>query len=230
MVSASVVSGKCEYRSDEIGDHPIIVIRISDESIPPQDVKAVMEGLEYQIRQGEEFKPGESLQLGFILNQFSQLDDGRLILQEPDMKSIPVSFVSTMNYTFKTLRVQKEVVESIGKNTPLDYPSVQQAIAVHKDYAQSKSVMLERIAADDEQSGWWLHRQGGSKTEDYQLISLFQFAVERPDLVKFLALPQGSKTHIIENAPIRIFNNNEEIQIRERSFLADFNRKILSGD
>jgi len=128
------------------------------------------------------------------------------------------------------LRRQKDVADSIGNHIELDYPSVQQTIAVAKTYAASNSVMLERMVANDEQSGWWLHLQGESKPEDYQSISLFQFAVECPDLVKFLALPTGFKVEVVENAPIRIFKNNEEVQIRERSFLADYNRKIMNED
>jgi len=222
VLSSNTYAEEYQTNFDKIQNQPPIVINITDNTIPSNDVTAVLRGLEHQIKGGTRFKDGETLQLGFMVNQFSLMDDGRLRLEEPDMKSVPVKFLPTMNYTFKTLRAQKDIVESIG-STQLSYPSVQQAIAIHKDFKTASAVLLERVAPEESQSGWWVHVRN-SQPEDYSLTSIFQFALERPDLVKFLALPVGAKIYIIKGSPIKIFIDDKEVEILTGSFLAELNK------
>lgn len=76
--STSAVSETVEYETkvEKTSGQPAIVIRISDKAIPEQDVKVILEGFEEQIASGVRFKDEETLQLGFMLNQFKKLDDG----------------------------------------------------------------------------------------------------------------------------------------------------------
>lgn len=226
--STPAVSEIVEYETkvEKTSEQPAIVIRISDKAIPEQDVKVILEGFEEQIASGVRFKDEETLQLGFMLNQFKKLDDGRLVLEEPDMFSFPINFIPSMNYTFKTLRNQKDVVESVGSNVELNFPNIRQAIAVHKDYKSSAAVMLERINPEDSQSGWWVHVQGDTSPENYSLTSLYQFALDRPDLVHYLALPVGAKAYDIKGSPIRIAINDREVTFQDGSYLSELNKKL----
>ncbi len=228
VASTSGASEEIEYQTniDSTLGQPEIVVRVSDQAIPPQDVKIILKGLEEEINSGARYKSGETLQLGFMLNQFEKLKDGRLILEEPDMKSFPIKFIPSMNNTFKTLRKQKDVVESIGKNIELNFPSIRQAIAVHKDYKSAKVVLLERIAPEGSQSGWWVHIPGDAKTEDYSLTSLYQFALDRPDLVQYLALPIGAKVYDGKGNPIKIYLNDNEVKFKDGSYLTELNKRI----
>jgi len=204
---------------------PEIVVRVSDSAIPEQDIKTILEGFEEEVSKGVKYNVGESLQLGFMLNQFSGLKDGRLILEEPDMKSLPIKFIASMNYTFKTLRQQKDVVESIETNVDLAFPTLREAIAVHKNYKTSKAIVLERVSPEGSQSGWWVHDQSDSNPDNYALTSLYQFALDRPDLVKYLALPIGSKVFDIKGAKIQISLNDQNLAIKKGSFIDELNKK-----
>ncbi len=42
------------------------------------------------VATGSRFKAGETLQLGWMINQFAAAPDGTLRLQEPDMRSMPI--------------------------------------------------------------------------------------------------------------------------------------------
>jgi len=205
--------------------HPEIVVRVSDSAIPEQDIKTILEGFEEEVSKGVKYNVGESLQLGFMLNQFSGLKDGRLILEEPDMKSLPIKFIPSMNYTFKTLRQQKDVVESIETNVDLAFPTLREAISVHKNYKISKAIILERVSPEGSQSGWWVHDQSDSNPDNYALTSLYQFALDRPDLVKYLALPIGSKVFDIKGAKIQISLNGQNLVIKKGSFIDELNKK-----
>lgn len=165
------------------------------------------------------------MQIGFIVTQFSMLDDGRLILEEPDMASFPIKHIPTLNYTFKTLRSQKDVVESIDQNVSLNFSSILQAIAVHKNYKSSTLVMLERFDPEEPQSGWWINVPGDSSAEDYMLISLYQLALDRPDLVHFLALPVGFKVYDEKAGTFKLEQGGSEIKIRTGSYLYELLNK-----
>lgn len=225
-VASATQAGEITEYQTSLGDklnHPNIVVRVSKASILSIDVNKILDGFEDEIKNGVKYKAGETIQLGFTLNQFSELEDGRLLLEEPDMVSLPIKFVPSMNFTFQTLRNQKDVVESIS-NVNLTFPTLRQAIAVHKDYKVSKAVMLERIAPEDGQSGWWLHVQGDSVAEDFSLISLYEFAMGRPDLVKFLALPVGAKAYQIDGAPIQVSINDVEVMFEKGSYISELNK------
>jgi len=224
--SASTVAETIDYQTNnniKYG-HPEIVIRISDSAIPPQDIKTILKGFEEEVSKGVKYNNGESLQLGFMMNQFSSLKDGRLILEEPDMKSFPIKYIPSMNYTFKTLRQQKDIVESIKSNLVLSFPSLSEAIAVHGNYKTSKTIVLERVDPEGSQSGWWVHDQSDSNSENYSLTSIYQLALDRPDLVKFLAFPVGTKAYVIKEKNIKVSINGNEEAIKKGSYLSELNK------
>jgi len=229
-VSLSAIAETTEYQTHISAkfNHPEIVVRISMKSIPSGDVKTILDGFENQIASGVEYKSGDRLQLGFMINRFRELDDGRLLLEEPDMQAMPIEFTPILNSTFKYLRQQKDVVESIDDSLYLNFPIISQAIAVHKNYQSSDSLLLERIEPENSQSGWWVHVKGDSNSENYSLTSLYQFAIDRPDLVKYLALPVGSKIFNIKGNEITIELNGVQTEFKQGSYVAELNKVILA--
>lgn len=224
--STSTVSGITEYQTnlDRSLNHSDIVIRISKKAVIPQDVQIILDYFEKQILAGVQFKSGETLQLGFVLNQFKELDDGRLLLQEPDMVSFPIQYTSSMDFTFITLRNQKDVVESIDRTLDFDFPAITQALMVHKDYKSSHALRLDRSASDGVRSGWWVHTNDDFNPDDYYITSIYQFALDRPDLVKYLALPVGYRVCEIKGKPFKILLNNNEVHFQDGSYLAELNK------
>jgi hypothetical protein len=213
-----------EYQTNltEEYNHPEIVIRISSPLIPKNDITTIINWLECEIRNGVSFEAGQKLQLGFMVTEFQSLLGGRLILEEPDMKSFPIIFTPTLNMTFKTLRRQKDVVESLEGDIPPDFPSIMQGVVVHNNYKKHKSIMLERTPPEGEQSGWWVHVKGKHKTKNYMSISLYQLALDRPELVKYLGLPVNSKTTLHKGLLTSIELADNKMNLIEGSFLSEF--------
>jgi len=146
------------------------------------------------------------------------LDDGRLILAEPDMTSFPINFIPTMNATFKYLRQHKDVVESV--NTEMMFPGITEALSVHKDYINSDALTLERHEPEGSLSGWKVSVEDDFDESKHSLVSLYQMALDRPDLIKYLALPNGVKVQDFKGKGIDIYIDDVKVDYCEDSYLA----------
>nr|WP_086940744.1 hypothetical protein [Thaumasiovibrio occultus] len=209
---------------DSTIDHPNIVIRISDAAIPAADATTILAGFEQAIASGVRYQAGESIQVGFIINEFVALADGRLLLVEPDMVSLPIAFVPHMDFTLRTLRNQKDIVESTDVPLNITFTTVSEAIAVHKDFATAEALMLARSEPEGLLSGWWLFHPTDDDPNNYLWISLYEFAQARPDLVKFLALPPHSEVLVIKDEPLQLFYHEQALPIAKRSYVEALNK------
>lgn len=88
--------------------HPEFQFSVTSNTIPRTDVAWFMSMLESMVAAGEQFKAGETMQVGWMLTMLQDGDKGALKVTEPDMKSVPIKFVDTVDTTIKHLRAQKD--------------------------------------------------------------------------------------------------------------------------
>lgn len=208
--------------------HPEFQIQVSDSSIPKEDVTWFLSVLESMVASGGKFKAGETIQVGWMLTQLEDGDQGTLRVTEPDMKSFPVKFVNSTDATIKHLRSQKDTVESFVPASAIQFPSLTQSIIVHRNYQHCQRLMLDRANPEDMDSGWWLSDMddpdGNQDPNQFQKISLYQFALDRLELVKFLALPATTQV-LLDGHSIRVAVNQEELFPKEGSFIDMLNKR-----
>jgi hypothetical protein len=213
--------------------HPEFQFRVTNKAVPAEDIQLFRSWLEESVANGKRFKTEETLQVGWMITKLASGPNGRLVITEPDMKAIPIKFVDSLDNTLRHLRSQKDSVESLGKEVALAFPSLQQSAVVHKNYRAAREIIFERLdraegdRADD--SGWWLldpsDQAGGQNVDNFTKISLYQLAIDRPDLVKFLAVPRGYKI-AISSERIMAFNGSHQVQFLEGSFLSELNKRV----
>src|SRR5436309_171982 len=85
----------------------------------------VLDFFENQIRKGKVFRPGETIQVGWVTAMLSATQAGDLELMEPDFASVPVNWVAGLNSTLRQMIIQKEVCDEVGAD--LAYPSMLQS-------------------------------------------------------------------------------------------------------
>jgi hypothetical protein len=211
-------------------DHPEFQIQVSDRAIPASDVGWLLEYLEQRVADGESFRAGETLQIGWMLTMLESGPDNFLRVMEPDMRAIPIKFVDSVDSTLKHLRNQKDMVESIGAARQPDFPSLQQSAVVHVEYKSASSVLLSRGPAHETDSGWSLtdlNDEAGSKNPSrFVKVSLYQLSVDRPDLVKFFALPPSLQV-VLAHPQIRVLGPGGDIQPVPGSYLEALNELRL---
>jgi hypothetical protein len=224
-VGATYYTAKCAQYG-----HPEFQVSVSDKAIPRVDVDWFLSTLESMVAAGERFKPGETIQIGWIIAKAELGDKGALRLLEPDMKTIPVKFVDSMDATVRHLRAQKDSVESVLPASSLLFPSLSQSVVVHVQYKQAQKLVLERLSPRGSDSGWWLSDLAdASAAKDptrFAKISLYQLALDRPDLVKFFAFPVG--VQVVIDRRIGVLKDGAELPIKPGSFVDLLNQRGAS--
>jgi hypothetical protein len=210
--------------------HPEIGFRCDKTAIPPQDAEWLVSLLERQVAGGAIYRDGETLQVGWMINRFVGAAGGELRLNEPDMKNVLVTIVDSMTLTLKHLRAQKDVYESCSLKKPILFPSIQHRIVVHRSYVTLQNLFLGRDAPHDDDSGWVLQsvppQDVSTFRDNYETISLYELGRRRPDLIPFLALPEGTGVHIAAGDAIRILADGSELIPRSGSYLAALNSDV----
>jgi len=212
----------------KLHNHSEFQLRVSNSAIPAEDISWFLRFFEQRVSQGERFRSGESLQVGWMFTMLEDGPGGFLRVLEPDMKVVPVKFVDSVDGTLMHLRNQRDVVGSLLPPVEPDFPSLRQSAVVHVNYKDASRVLLTRSAAvDGTDSGWWLSdldEQAGSQDPTrFVRTSLYQLGVDRPDLVKFFALPAGLQV-VVDGARIGVLGADGELQQIPGSYLSELNK------
>lgn len=207
-------------------NHPELCFNGDPGEIPEPNLRWLIEYLETQVAQGLRFYEQSTLQLGWIPNRFELMDDGCLHLTEPDFKGIPLEFTDTITNTLKHLSQQQDIINSCEDLPEADYPKISSAIIICKTYAQATNIFLSREPVKTSLSGWFFRDLDNDNQEDYTVISLYEFACNRPDLIRYLALPVGYGVYITAQEEIKIIKDRMPIAIAPDSWLGKINQQI----
>ncbi|CAJ0705419.1 hypothetical protein LMG18091_04434 [Ralstonia wenshanensis] len=143
------------------------------------------------------------------------------------MKVVPVQFIDSVTHTLLHLRTQKDVVESLVPQVDPDFPSLVHSVVVHANYKAARRVLLTRGAVEGADSGWWLtdldDTEGAQDPTRFSRTSLYQLGVDRPDLIKFFAVPAGLQV-AIEDTYIGVIGAEGELKQAPGSYLSELNR------
>lgn len=209
-------------------DHPEFQVRVSNSAVPAEDVAWLLGFFEQRVAQGEKFRSGESLQVGWMFTMLEDGPGGFLRVLEPDMKVVPVKFVDSVDGTLMHLRNQQDVVRSLSPSMDPDFPSLRQSAVVHVNCKEARRILLTRNkAADGADSGWWLSdlddQAGSQDPTRFVKTSLYQLGVDRPDVVKFFAVPAGLQV-VMDGARIGVLGAGGELQQIQGSYLSELNK------
>ena len=209
--------------------HPEFAIECCD-SVPEQDVWDFISYLEDSVRKGKVYKNGDTFTVGWMLAMIFEVQAGVLGILEPDMKSLPIEWVVGITETLRHFRIQKETVKSVMSLNFLDMPSIEENVYVGIDCEDdSMPLFLERADHKDGHSGWLVGKLDSQL--DYSVVDnrhdllLYTIAIELPFVIKYLALPPGTR---VESSPgkIQISLNGTLLPIKPRSYLDIVARSI----
>jgi hypothetical protein len=177
-------------------NHSEFQIRVSNGAVPAVDISWLLQHFEQRVAQGERFRSGESLQIGWMLTMLADGPGNLLRVLEPDMAAVPVKFFDSVDATLMHLRSQRDVVQSLPPPIEPEFPSLRQSVVVHLNYKKANRVLLTRSSAVNEaDSGWWLtdldDQDGSQDPTHFAKTSLYQLGIDRADLIKFFAVPVG---------------------------------------
>ena len=180
--------------------------------------------LEETVARGTRYEAGQICQVGWMLTQIRQTEDGDLSVWEPDMHHLPVEWSESVSHTLAHLRVQKDVVESVLPPEELSFPSLVQPAVVCTRLARSEDLVLDRTRPTGPDSGWFFGCRGDNHdhndASELRVMSLYEAAIKHaPQIIPYLALPPGVLVGIQAGIPT-IFRNGERLDFRPDSYLA----------
>jgi hypothetical protein len=176
---------------------------------------------EDQIRRGVVFRAGETVQIGWMIVMLKENSEGDLEVWEPRFGTVPIIWERGVIKTYSQLIIQKTVCEKIGVE-PL-IPSLMQSAVASPEFTSGRSFRMYRAETAGTDSGWMLTSEGNAG-EGGKLISLFEIASNRPEVIPFLALPIGALV-VRTDGKIRIEYTGKIVD----SDSDDFLRKLINS-
>lgn len=186
------------------------------------DVRWFASTLEWMVGSGSRFGAGESVQLGWSALWVSEMEDGVLGFEEPDMRSMPVMRQPGLTQTLRHLRLHKDVVESVLPADAAAFPSFRQACLVCTRLASSAGFIMDRQNPADADSGWFIgcrdKDHSHNQPDNLEKVSLYEAAIVHcPAALPYLALPAGILV-AFDRMPT-IFKDRQALNLRRGSFL-----------
>ena len=96
------------------------------------------------------------------------------------------------------------------------------------NYKEASRILLTRsTAVDGTDSGWWLtdldDEAGSQDPARFVKTSLYQLGIDRPDLVKFFAVPAELQV-VVDGAHIGVLGADGEVLQISGSYLSELNK------
>jgi hypothetical protein len=203
-------------------DHPDFVLEIGEAL--DTDGRWLVEFLEEAVAEGERFAAGETVAIGWMVARVAEAPGGLLTLHEPDMTSMPIQWIPSVQTTLMHLRIQRAIAESVGLEDEMDFPTIRQSAVVCTDVEDATGLILSRAKPDGGDSGWFIgctsptHDHNDAKNLDR--TSLYQLALAAPASIGFLSLPAGVQIVARPGAAPHLERNGKRLPIKPRSYLA----------
>jgi hypothetical protein len=195
-----------------------------EDTIPAEDVTWLVNLLEALLRSGQKLATGDLIQVGWMLLRLSTIADGAFSLTEPDMHNIPIQWRSGVTETLRQLRIQKDIVESLGMVTLMQIPSIRDSALLGVDVKPNEdNIILERAKPNGLDSGWFIGRLSSQldykNPKSLRRVSLYEAAIHCSAAVMFLSLPTGTKVEYSRDN-ISIWLDGTIIRPNANSFLS----------
>lgn len=181
--------------------HGEFVIEYDSQVVLACDADWFARMLESWVGEGERFRDGESVQIGWSSTLLRQSESGELHFSEPDFASMPVNWQPGLTRTLAHLRLHKDVLESLLPSENLAIPSLRQSCLICTKLDGANDFMMARSQPENNDSGWFLgcrEEHNHNDPNSLRLISLYQAILQHaPQALPYLALPPESYVAIL---------------------------------
>jgi hypothetical protein len=211
--------------------HPEFTITFAREVPLPGLEEMLLRYFEEGVAGGTQFKPGQTVLVGWATLRLTQREDGTLGVLEPDLKE-ELKWTESVDQTLLDAWRQKEVLSSLGLLERIEYPrQAQQAIVCAQTWEAPTFVLGRTDPSAPSDSGWFVGCMDDA--HDHQVadalsvVPLIEIAARLPALTQFLALPVGTDVVVSGEGGLRarVFIDGDEVKPRPGSYLDALNRQ-----
>jgi hypothetical protein len=142
----------------------------------------------YVTTSGNRIRPGETMPYGYWLVKFQ--DGGSKTLETWEYNSEAANFIKGANLTLRYWREQHLICQQHGAE--FRPPRPDKLTVISKGVLEGLQVQGVRYPSPDHMSGWWITTdQYDGDTNSLKREHTYHVTAARPDLAKYLALPEG---------------------------------------
>jgi hypothetical protein len=198
-VAIQLSGEEIEYRTTKCGryGHAEISFRC-DRAIPKIEAEHLIAFLEESVAEGATYDFGANVVFGFSILYVGGSDERRL--REPDFQSIPIAFVDALTRTFQIQIEQRRVAEVCSPELKPDPPKLINGAFVCSDFWDAKGAVIFRQPPTGNFSGWCCgctnKNHDHVNRDNIKEATIYEIAVRKPELIKFLGLPTGVRVSI----------------------------------
>jgi len=208
--------------------HPEFVLECDERLIPPENLQRVADTIESMVASGSKFKADQTFQIGWLFTLVKPYDKVRLTLVEPDMRQMPIQWVSGITQTLRQMMVQLFMLDSVNMRSSMTISHLQQSLIACTRYTEPDFVM-ERVQEEGHASGWFLgcadEGHDHNARDNLFLVSLYEAYLNQPAIEGFLTFPPGSTITVSRKEGIHINYREKPLPILPDSFLAQWSRQ-----
>lgn len=208
--------------------HSEFLLRYDAAAVLEADVEWLAMYLEQSVARGGRYDEGTVVPLGCASCRVVRREDGDLGLLEPDFASVPARMVESVHATLRHLRVQREVLDSVGLVERGAWPSHDETVRLCSSLEATSDCLMTRGPGE---SGWIVRCARGhdcGTTEALSTASVYEAQVRFPRWMPFLALPPEASVRLRTGGGLELRLGGETLLPRSGSYL-DLRLRRASG-
>jgi hypothetical protein len=209
--------------------HPEILVSYAESGVIPDDVDNLIRTLEAMVATGSVFAPGETIQVGWLYDQFREQGQGVLTLYEPDLKAFPVSWVPGITNTLVTKRLQLDVADSFGLREQAEFTTFRHSCLICSQFRAGIDFLMSRVSPENAISGWFIgcldERHDHNSTNHLLCLSTYELITRvSSSPLSYLALPPDVVVEVKNELP-RVALSDKPLEIARGSFVEALYRR-----
>lgn len=161
--------------------------------------------IDYVLDYQPKIEPEQTISYHSWLVKLNKTNDSHLAIWEASSNG--EGFVEGIRYASKVINEQEEMCEKYDV-TPV-FPQFNQNVVISKGVYEGLGVDAVRYSSPDHMTGWWLTTDLYDDNIDSLMnVHYYHVAFNRPDLLKYVALPFGFRFYITEHEEDIWFDEN----------------------
>lgn len=214
--------------------HPEFLLEVDASAVPEIYIREMVEALERMVADGSVFRPGQTLQIGWMLTRLHEEGPRQLTLEEPDMRSLPIEWIPGITHTLRQKMLQVFMLDSVALRHEMQIPSILQSLIACTRYTDCDFFMTRSEGNNARDSGWFVgclddahdHNDPGNLC----CALLYEAYLGQRGIQGFVTFPAGATVRVDRQNGVTILKQGEPLSIVPGSFLDTWLRRLADGD
>lgn len=203
--------------------HPEFVLEADEAHVPDVYLKEVVQTLEGMVADGSVFRPGQTVQVGWMVTQVHAHSASHMTLFEPDMRAVPIQWVPGITETLRQMMLQLFMLDSVSLRSQMVMPTVQQSLIACTRYSEADFFMTRSKGNSDRDSGWFIgcldETHDHNDPANLRCVSLYEAYLHQRGLQGFISFPLETMLVMDQRNGMKLFKDGEELIIKPGTFL-----------